>query len=66
MFICEDLGTVDTNAKESVVMIAYDDIESIQYFGDNLKGWWAKDGQVSFNEILVKASEDYNSVCKYL
>ena len=62
MFICEDLGTIDTNAKESVVMIAYDDIESIQYFGDNLKGWWTKDGQVSFDEILVKASDEYTSV----
>lgn len=29
---------------EQVLLIGYDDIESVHYFGQNLKGWWKKDG----------------------
>lgn len=43
-------------------MLAYDDIESIQYFGDNLKGWWTKNGKVSINDALQMASSDYEKV----
>lgn len=40
-------------------MLAYDDVESIQYFGDNLKAWWTKDGEVSFEETLLTAADVY-------
>ncbi|HEY9487290.1 MAG TPA: DUF5127 domain-containing protein, partial [Chryseosolibacter sp.] len=44
----DNLGKVSSKPSKGYVMLAYDDIESIQYFGENLKAWWAKDGQVSF------------------
>ncbi len=40
---------------------AYDDIESIIYFGDHLKSYWNKDGQKITDEI-VKAFGDYKEV----
>ncbi|MBO4355268.1 MAG: DUF4965 domain-containing protein [Clostridia bacterium] len=40
---------------------AYDDVESMVYFGDHLKTWWNKDGAVITDEI-VKAFGDYCEV----
>ena len=45
-------------------MIGYDDVESVQYFGDNLKAWWKKDGTVSMAQALQSAAADYESVVK--
>ncbi len=64
MFVCDDLGLVSSDAKENLVMIAYDDVESIQYFGDNLKAWWTKDGQIKIDEILFQASTNYEDILK--
>ena len=55
----DNLGKVSSKPSKGYVMLAYDDIESIQYFGENLKAWWAKDGQVSFDEVLNAAAADY-------
>ncbi|WP_167618817.1 glutaminase domain-containing protein [Maribellus sediminis] len=60
---CTDaLGKVSAKPASGYLMLAYDDIESIQYFGDNLKAWWTKDGQVSFNEALTAAANNYQSI----
>ena len=40
---------------------AYDDIESMVYFGDHLKSWWNKNGELITDEI-VKAFGDYADV----
>ncbi len=47
----------------SVFTFAYDDIESIQYFGKNLKSYWNKDGASITDEIL-KAHGDYRHVMR--
>jgi len=47
-----------TNMNEKKLMIAYDDIYSIQYFGKNLQAWWKKDG-LTIEQLLNKASFDY-------
>lgn len=60
---CTDaIGDVSAKPAKGYVMLAYDDIESIQYFGDNLKAWWTKDGQVSFNEVLTFAAQDHQNI----
>ncbi|WP_167618752.1 glutaminase family protein [Maribellus sediminis] len=58
----DNLGTVADNAKSGYVMIAYDDIESIQYFGDNLRAWWTKNGEVSIEDVLQKAVTERDAV----
>ncbi len=48
---------------EALFLFGYDDIESIQYFGDNLKAYWKKDGK-TIEEALSEASKDYRSTLK--
>ena len=51
------------NAKpvEKRILLAYDDINSIQYFGQDLKAWWKKDGG-KIEDVLNRASADYHLV----
>ncbi|MBQ8742517.1 MAG: DUF4965 domain-containing protein [Clostridia bacterium] len=51
--ICPECGALFT--------FAYDDIESIVYFGEHLKSYWNKDGAKITDEI-VKAFGDYDEV----
>ena len=46
-----------------VFTFAYDDIESIQYFGKNLKSYWNKDGAKITDEIF-KAHGEYKHVMR--
>ena len=47
----------------NVFTFAYDDIESIQYFGKNLKTYWNRNGEKITDEIL-KAHGDYRYVIR--
>ncbi len=44
------------------VVIGYDDIYSIQYFGTNLRPAWNRDGKHSFEGELNKATRDYPEI----
>lgn len=55
---------INSEVKSSQVFtFAYDDIESIQYFGKNLKTFWNKDGAKITDEIM-KAHGDYRHVLR--
>lgn len=54
-------GKTGREDKEKMVMMGYDDLYSIQYFHQNLKPWWKKDGVTIENE-MQKASNDYNTI----
>jgi len=55
---------IKSEVKSSLVLtFAYDDIQSIQYFGKNLKSYWNKDGAKITDEIL-KAHGDYRHVLR--
>ena len=58
----DNLGEIASNPAKGYIMLAYDDIESIQYFGENLKAWWTKDGQVSINDQLVSAASEHDKI----
>ncbi|MVT11026.1 glutaminase family protein [Chitinophaga tropicalis] len=55
------LGKVDKE-KEQVIMLGYDDLYSIQYFGTNLMPWWKKDASYTFEKELQKAASGYTSI----
>ncbi len=58
----DKLGEVGSAPASGYIMLAYNDIESIQYFGTNLKPWWSKGGRVSFENTLTAAASDYEEV----
>lgn len=45
--------------KEAVFAVAYDDIESIKYFDNNLKAYWKKDGK-TIEEAIKEALFEYD------
>lgn len=62
MAYTDDLKSVSAKSAKGYVMLAYNDIESIQYFGDNLKAWWTQDGKVSFDQALAASASDYSKI----
>ena len=49
--------------KEALFMFAYDDIESMVYFGENLKAYWNNDGK-TIEEAIQEAAGDYKELVK--
>ena len=47
---------------EKNLMIGYDDIEAIEYFGKHLKPWWNKKGDQTIEKQLQAAADEYTSV----
>jgi hypothetical protein len=45
------------------VLLAYDDVESVQYFGQNLKAWWRRKGQ-TIEAALAAAEAEYPKLLK--
>ena len=45
------------------VCVAYDDIYSIEYFGERLKPYWTENGD-TFETVVSKALDEYAKVCK--
>lgn len=62
MACVENLGKVSSKAVGNYVMVGYDDLESIQYFGTNLKAWWTNEGTVTINDALQAAAADHDQV----
>ncbi|MCU7694156.1 glutaminase domain-containing protein [Haoranjiania flava] len=54
------------NAKSATekILIGYDDIWSIQYFGENLRPWWNKDNKTTIETQLEAANTDYAATMK--
>ncbi|MGS2739075.1 glutaminase domain-containing protein [Sinomicrobium sp. M5D2P17] len=48
--------------KEYLILLGYDDIYSIQYFGQNLRPWWNKDGKNTIQNELERAYTQYHDV----
>jgi hypothetical protein len=55
-------GVADKNADmHSALLIGYDDLYSIQYFGQNLKAWWTHQG-TTIEQELAQAAKDYTTI----
>ena len=54
--------TAEANLKnDALFLFAYDDVESIQYFGENLKAYWKKDGK-TIETAIAEAAQDYEVI----
>ena len=53
-----DLGNVGTETVERQVIVAYDEIYAIKYFGKDLRPYWRRNGMEP-SELLQAAAKDY-------
>ncbi len=58
-----DLGKVGSSAKSTRVLLAYDDIDAILYFGKTLKAYWKRDGK-TIDQIVRTADKNFASLVK--
>ena len=56
------LGSVSSTPQSKYLMIGYDDIYSIQYFGTNLRPWWRNTAGATIEGILENAANNYEPV----
>jgi hypothetical protein len=56
-----DYGKVSTSLVEKTIVLAYDDLYSIQYFGQNLQAWWKKNFS-SAEEMIRRSLDEYRSI----
>lgn len=59
MAIVQTLGAVGQTPKSNHVLIGYDDLYAVQYFGQNLRGWWRRDSTMTADRMLQEAERDY-------
>lgn len=60
--IAHKLGSVGADYSTGYVMLAYDDLFSIQYFGDNLRPYWNRSGNVTITDQIQAAVKEYSSI----
>jgi hypothetical protein len=58
-----DLGEVDAKGAARHVILAYDDLYSVEYFGRKLRAWWRRDGATA-ETMLAAAQRDYPDVTR--
>ncbi|MBC3788002.1 glutaminase family protein [Spirosoma utsteinense] len=54
------IGSVGTSPVQKHLMLAYDDLYSVQYFGKNLRAWWRRDEKMTMPVLLQTAEKDYS------
>ena len=54
----------DVKKSTGYVMIGYDDVYSIQYFGKNLRPYWNRTGQETIISQFKKASDEYTKIIR--
>ena len=57
-----NLGKVGPDVKADYVLLAYDDIYSVQYFGENLRPYWNRRGDKTLTGQLAQAASEYDSL----
>ena len=51
----------EVGSASSFICLAYDDIYSIEYFGEKFKGYWTENGD-DFEAVVKKALDDYDEI----
>ncbi len=57
-------GSVGNIGKEQTILLGYDDLYSVQYFGQNLKPWWKNDPSQTIETQLEKAKNEYVKISR--
>lgn len=56
------LGKVTGKPVEQHLLIGYDDIKSVDYFGQPLNAWWRRDGKTTIDKALQDAETEYSAL----
>jgi hypothetical protein len=56
------MGKIGTIAKEQVLMIGYDDLTPVQYFGAKQKPWWKQAATSTMEQLLSTSLKEYAAV----
>lgn len=56
-----DLGKISSTPVTRHIILAYDQIDCIEYFHQKLKPWWARNGMKA-DQMLTDAEKDYTAV----
>ncbi|TKK70223.1 DUF4965 domain-containing protein [Ilyomonas limi] len=56
------LSKINSTEQETHVLVGYDEIYGVQYFGQNLRPYWNKDGNATIEQQLALAENDYQEV----
>jgi hypothetical protein len=59
VFPSEKIGADET---EKTIMVGYDDLYAIQYFKQNLKGWWKLKEGTTIENVLNNAYKNYSNI----
>ena len=59
-----NFGKINNTLAEKHLIIAYDDILSVQYFKQNLKAWWRRNEGMTVEKMLAESEKDYNILFK--
>ena len=58
----DSLGQVGSEPAGSFISLSYDDVFSIQFFGNNRKAYWAQNGKVTLTSRISALHADYASI----
>ena len=58
-----NFGKVKSVPIEKTVLLAYDDLNSIQYFNQNLQAWWKKNFSTT-EEMIKKSLDDFGPIAE--
>jgi len=62
MACVHDFGKVSDQPLSTHIIVGYDDLYSIEYFGTKLKPWWRRDGKTEAKDMMLEAEKQYESV----
>jgi hypothetical protein len=61
MAVTFELGQIGSDPIEQLVVLAYDDIYAVEYFGEKLQAYWKRDGQ-SLENMIRASFEEYDDL----
>jgi len=62
MACANQLGNVKGKPVSGRIMVGYDDLYAIQYFGENRMAWWKKEGKITMDDALKAASAEFDQL----
>lgn len=59
-----DFGKVGNKTATDYLMLGYEDIYSIQFFGNNLRPYWNRNGDKTITGEFAESARQYNAIMK--